>query len=357
MKILFIGSSLGVDRIVGPLLRQRGHTVDSVGPDSDRPELRLSKRDGFLGSSRYLYDIMKTLPAMRGYDAVQLGSHLFLEVGPGRLSYFVKELKKTNRALFLSALRPDFFYTEACVRKGLFRFSPYRIGTEKSVLAKCNPEAEYEDMENGIRDYERFLLSQLSGVMTFSPEMEIALRPVAEGIIRSVPFPVPVPDNMPEEMSGDGRISLIVPGNRLTDLREGRDGLRRMAREIVETLPEDCVLLENIDKNHRLQKDAIWLDSVCRYSPSPDALSAMACGAIAVSGCQPEYADFVNTSDIPPVICGAPGKEEEIKSRLISLIEHRDNLVTLSGSVRDFVRKYHSPEAVASALECLWERM
>lgn len=349
MKILFIGDSDGAERILAPVLRERGHIVDCIGPVASRPEFQLMKRPGILGSSRYLYDIMKMLPAMRGYDAVQLGSHMFFDLKPGRLSYLVRELGKYNRALYLSAWHPGYFFAEACVRRELFRFSPYRTGSYKSVLAKCNPEAEYDAMQNAWRDYERFLVSQMAGVMALSPEMEIALRPVVPEILHSVPFPVEKPSCY-AAADTSGKVPLVVPGSRLTDLKEGRDSLRRMAHELVSELPEYCVL-----SDAQSDRTGIWFDSLCRYSPSTEALAAMSRGMTVVTGCQPEYIVFTGAEKEPPVICGAPGREVEIKKRLRTLICSPEERASLSVAGAGFVRKYHSAEAAAVAFEQLWE--
>lgn len=104
MKILLIGEYSNIHWTLAKALRNMGHRVDV-----------LSHSNLWLNNSDYLYpnrssirwgvlkntfNLLKTLPQLRGYDVVQLVNPYFLELKPELLQYVFQYLKRTTRRYF-----------------------------------------------------------------------------------------------------------------------------------------------------------------------------------------------------------------------------------------------------------------
>ncbi len=353
MRILFVGNKSDLYSRLAPILRSKGHYVELTGTNTKVHPAIEKPRKGWLSTTRYLYRLTKILPEMAGFDVVQLDSPLFFQLEPGRLVYFVKELAKNNRALFLTA-SPDWFYVNACTKKNLFRFSPFRVGKEKTSLAKCLPQREFDLLSSRLHDYECFLFSRIKGIMALSPELEIALQPEVPTLLSTAPYPVIA---TPSSLSS-GKIQLILPGSANNDLEQGRDFLRTCARELSEQFPEKCEISTSSPAEMRRNpktalNPGIFLDTVYRYSPSPDALDAIGLGYVAVSGNEPEYEIFIGEK--APIIGATPTDKEKIRNSLTHLICNPAELIQQAHQGIDFIQRNHSPETVVEKFITQWQ--
>lgn len=146
MKILFLGDYSNLHGTLAAELRRRGHEVTLVSDrcgcmDVDN-DIHLARRKGPFSGFDYLYRIFTLMPRFRGYDVVQFVNPHFFRLKPGKLMYFLRELRRHNGSLFLSLAGNDHFFVKACVHGGIFRFSEFRI--EKTPTRFARERAEHE---------------------------------------------------------------------------------------------------------------------------------------------------------------------------------------------------------------------
>ena len=111
MKILFVGDASNLHNALATALRRMGHEVTVVSNGSywmdTARDINLCRQPGLAGAVRYLYDVMRALPKMRGYDVVHLVFPVFLSLRPEKVKLVFDYLRKHNRSVFLSALGND----------------------------------------------------------------------------------------------------------------------------------------------------------------------------------------------------------------------------------------------------------
>lgn len=345
MKILMIGDRHDTHGSLARALRARGHAVDLIW---DEAEIA-SRRNGPFARIRFLYDVTQWLPELAGYDVVQLFGPRYLPFAYGKIKYIFGELKKRNRYMGLTVSEPGYMYASAAVKSGLFRFSMYRTGSDKSALARMAPHAEYELLSNDLRDYTHWLLAETEGVMALAPEYAIPLRESVGKSLFGVPWPVEPAHSLPWR---DGRIYMRLSGNHNDDVAYGRTSLRLAAEKIAAASGGRCVMEERGDAG----SPSVLLDSMTSYSPGIEALQAMASGTIAVSGAQPEYYECIGAGENErPVICGVPDGEQAVARELAGLIADADAFASRSEQSRHFIEKYHSPAIAARRFENYWK--
>lgn len=350
MKILFIGDYQKIHSILARALRARGHQADVVsGPDGNG-SIRLNPPSGLLGGMTYLYRLMQMLPRLSGYDVVQVDHPEYFSLRPGRLAYITRRLEESNGKLFLTAMKPDYFYVDACRKGEMFRFSPFRTGKDKTPLADCTPEAEYSQLGGDRRDYVRWFHTRIAGVAAASPETQAIFEAVRGREIPALPAPRPVA--AAPERRRSGKVQLVVPGSWNDDLLYGRDLLRHLAERLAAEMPDDCALVKGSLAAADPERPVIMFDNCNSYAPGPHALDAMAAGCVAVGGAQPEYAAFLGADPAEvPTVCAAPDNEEALEEELRRLIASPQLLEERGEAGREFMRRYHEADAVAARLE------
>lgn len=355
MKILMIGNQHSAHSRIARELRALGHRVDLVW-DSEQTA---SAKKGFMGGMRFLYEVTQRLPQLSGYDVVQLSGPQFLPLAYGKLMYIYKELKKRNGHIGLTVLEPGYVYTDAAVRTDLLRFSIFRTGKEKSVLARLEPHAEYELLGNELRDYTHWLLDEVDGVMALAPEYAIPLRRLFAGKgtdkVFEAPRPVDVLSAPATESAASAPASIRLCGHHTSDPAHGRTALKLMAERIAAEAGEaTCRLLERDSQ----EPAAIVLESLTSYSPGIDALEAMARGAVAVTGAQPEYYEAIGADETDrPIVCGEPLGEADVEREIRALLADRELLGRRGEQSRRFVMRHHNPAVAARIFERYWNNV
>ncbi len=345
MKILFIGDYGRVHSLLASTLRARGHQVDIISDSPDNGNIMLSHSAGFMGGMKYLYHLMQLLPRLAGYDVVHVDHPAYFNLKPGRLSYITRRLEESNGQLTLTALKPDFFYVDACRKGEMFRFSPFRIGKEKTPLTNCNPEIEYSQLGSELRDYVRWFHTRISNVMASTPEMQTILKAIRGCEIPALPIPQVVTTGNPTPRKG--KVQLTVPGQLNDELIFGRDRLRHMAERLANEMPDKCVLVNGSLAETDSSCPVIMFDNANSYSPGIHALEAMAAGCVAVGGAQPEYAAFLGADEVP-VVCASPFDDETTEEELRRLIASPVLLAEREEKSIEFMRRYHDVEVVAT---------
>lgn len=365
MKILFLGDYSNIHACLAEELRHLGHqvTVVSDGGRYQRTEAdRLLVRGrGLIGSFKYLYDIFSLLPELSGYDVVQLVNPHFLNLKPGKINYFFRKIKEQNGSVWLTLAGNDYYFVSAARDGKTFRFSEYRVGNEKTELARQDPEKEYGWLSREVKAFNEIVYENVAGAMSVLPEYHIAATPVLGDRCHYTGIPIDLRTHPFTEMPpfDDGvRIAVGMKAEMIT--QKGTGILLDAARELEKEM-EGRVTVERVtglsykDYLRKIQSSHIILDQLYAYSPATNALDTMALGRVSGSGAEPEYYEFIGERKLRPVIPLSP-LDPDLKGTLRKFVENPERLRGMAREGRELVEKYNDVRIVAPKYVALWEK-
>lgn len=360
LKILFVGDASNFHFCLAGALRQLGHNVTLVSDggqwmDTER-DINLSRGAGRIGTIKYVIDILKLLPKLRGYDIVHIISPIFfVQLRLDHSRHVFDYLKKHNRYIFLSATTTDYYYVKACLDGKTFRYSDYRIGEKPSPYALSQEAEPLELWNTHLRKwYSEYTTKHLDGIVAClyeyykSYENIVPHRQLAYGGI-----PIDTKSVKPRLITKTpDKIKFFLGRKSNRIIMKGSDLLLDALRRTCDRYPKLCEMqvVENVpykDYVELLSSAHVNLDQLYSYTPATNALLGMAMGIIAVSGAEPEYYDFIGEHQCRPIINVSPVVEKDIDDKLAWIVEHRDVLPTLSLQSREFVEKHNDSIIVA----------
>ena len=370
MKILFAGDASNLHNCLAQQLRLMGHeaTVASDGSrwmDTHR-DINLVRRPGVLGSVRYLMDIQRALPSMKGYDIVEIASPIFLRLKPHRVARVFDYLKANNRHVVLSALATDKVYYDACHDGHTYRYSDYMLGDEPSPYVSSSEYiAQHQDnwKEPFMREHSDHILAGIDGAVACLYEYYVAYKPVLGDRVAygGIPIDIDALSYRPLEQAPD-KVRLFIGIQRDRHVIKGTDRLLAAMKRVHDRYPgiTEIEVVENLpydEYTRRMRESHVILDQLYSYTPGTNALIAMAQGLVAVSGAEPEYYDLIGETFNQPIITVAPLVEGEIDRRLSWLVEHRDQLPQMARASRAFVEKHNAAPVVAQRYLDFWNKV
>lgn len=359
MKILLVGDASGMHASLAHELRKQGHEVvllsDGGGYQHTSADILLKRKSGFTGGIQYLYHVLEKLSELRGFDVVQLINPHFLKLRPGKLRYLFNELKRYNGKLYLTLCGDDYFFVRAATDGHTFRYSEYRVGTEKTPFARDQRNKEAEWLTDELRRYTEFVYDNVSGAMSALYEYHKAALPLLGDKLIYTGIPIDTERLLPAALP-DGKIRITVGRRPERIVQKGADILLKGARDVEAELPHLCEVQElggiDMDTYYScLRQSHIVLDQLYAYSPATNALATMALGRVAGSGADEEYARFVGETDLP-LIKVSPFSDW--KTELRSLVLKPEELRQRAGRARAFVEKQNSSSVVASRFLDYW---
>lgn len=364
MKILMLGDYSNLHACLAKELRRRGHEVTVV---SDRgiymqtqADMELRRKPGVIGTLRYAYRIMASLPKWTGYDVVQLINPGFLRLKPEKLRMIYDILRKNNRSVFLTLCSDDYFFVKDCVDSDLFRFSEFRVGKEKTPLVMADPWRADGWLIPGHATYTKHLYDTIDGAMSVLPEYDMSARlHMDPDKLLFTNLPVEIENLEFSDMDLDGPVRILVGMRGNMEIQKGTAHMLELCREIEAEMPGKLEVkavrnLSLADYLDELRKSHIVIDQLYSYSPATNALQTMALGRITASGGQPEYYEYINES-IRPVFCLAPLEDDaSIKERLRSLVLDKEQLKRMAVEGRRLVERHNDVRVIASLFETHW---
>lgn len=365
MKILFLGDYSNLHGTLAAELRRRGHSVtllsDRCGCMDVDNDISLRRGNGPLSGFPYLYRIFQLMPQLRGYDVVQFVNPHFFRLKPGKLMYFLRELKRHNGSLFLSLAGNDHFFVKACVHGGIFRFSEFRVGSTPTEFARVKATHEMGYLWPSVARYTTDFYDMLDGAMSVLPEYDMAARPVLGDRLAFTNLPVILDDFVPMPFDASGKIKILVGMRSELILPKGTQTLLDAALALQKEMPER-VEVENVrdlpwtEYKRKLAVSHIVLDQLYSYSPGLNALDTMALGRIAASGAQPEYYDYLKEPELRPIIPLSP-LETDITALLRQVLTDPEAMVRMARDGRILVEKHNDARVVTDRYEAHWEKM
>ena len=370
MKILFAGDASNMHNALAHELRKLGHeaTVASDGSrwmDTQR-DIDLLRRPGLIGAIRYLLDIKRALPLMKGYDIVEIASPIFLRLKPHRVAKVFDYLKANNRHVVLSALATDRVYYDACHDGHTFRYSDYRIGEEPSPYVGSS-EYIMQQQDNWkqpfMREHSDHILAGIDGAVACLYEYYAAYRPLLGDrvVYGGIPIDTASLEFRPLDETPD-KVRMFIGIQRDRHVIKGTDRLLAAMKRIHERYPgiTELEVVENLpyeEYTRRMRDSHIILDQLYSYTPGTNALIAMAQGLVAVSGAEPEYYDLIGETANRPIVNVSPLVEGDIDHKLSWLVENRDQLPQMARASRAFVEKHNAAPVVVQRYLDFWKSL
>ena len=366
MRILLLGDYSNVHATLADGLRQLGHTVvvasDGDGwknypRDVDLARPSLARWQSLLWWMR----MRREFHRFRGYDVVQIINPVFLPLRAERLWPYYAFLRRHNHHVFLGAFGMDSYYIKGCLDGKTFRYSDFAIG--KNQRYSVENQQFIQDWILG----EKFKLHELvvqnsdavvAGLMEYYAAYQAHFQQKER--LHFIPFPIQISEETRKETQHGKKLRFFVGIQRSRAVYKGVDVLLPVLKEVQKTHPDLCEIdcVENLpfeEYKRRLSGADVIVDQLYSYTPAMNALEAMSQGIVPISGGEPESYELLNENQLRPIINAIPGKENELFQTLCHLVTHADEeLPKLKQQCRDYIRKHHDYEKIASAYEQLY---
>ncbi len=370
MKILFVGDASNFHNTLATALRGLGHDVvvassGSKWMNTDR-DINLSRGSGKLGAVKYVADVLKALPKMRGYDVVHIVSPIFLELKPGKVRKVFDYLRKHNRSVFLSALGSDYDYVKACLEGKVLKYSEYMVGnvpTEYLQSAEGESERKNSWLTDEMQSHQRYVMQHIDGAVACLYEYhKVCALHVSEKLAYGG-IPIDTKALTPCYCEAEPeKVRFFIGIQRHRHIYKGTDKLLAAAQRVVAKYPDKCELevVENVPYKEYVEKmrsSHVILDQLYSYTPATNALLAMAQGLVAVSGAEPEYYDFIGEHECCPIVNVSPLIEGDIENKLEWIVLNKSELPSMSRRSREFVVKHNDSIVVAQRHIDFWNKI
>lgn len=363
MKILFVGDYSNLHATLAAELRRKGHQVtvlsDGCGHMKVASDIFVDRGPGFVGSVKYLYRLFSLLPELKGYDVVQFINPHFFALRPGKLRYFLRELKRQNGSLFLSLAGNDHYFVKACLQRDMFRFSEFRVGYEPTEFShRCNNH-ERGYMLPSVATYSEDFYGALDGAMSVLPEYDMAARPVLGDRLAFTNLPIDLRSLSPAPFEISDKVNILVGMRSGNELNKGTERLLEIAKRVEKDMPERVKVLNIKDLPFNEYLEALRgahlvLDQLYSYSPGMNALYTMALGRVSGSGAQPEYYDMIGEDELRPIFELSP-LNTDLEGHIRELVADSDRLCTMAAEGRLLVERHNDSRLVASRYEEHWK--
>lgn len=364
MKILLVGEYSNVHWTLAEGLRALGHEVVVVSDgDSwkDYPrDIDLRRRSlGRWDSLRYMADLYRTLPKLKGFDVVQLINPVFIDLRAERIPPFYRQLRRQNGRMFLGSFGIDKPWVEEGLKAHTFRYSDFYLYGER------RHNAFTDEMENSWLGSKGRLFDLVAadcdGIVAGLYENYVCCQPHYGEKLHFIPFPINLSQVKPKEPHADfSGLRFFIGIQRSRSEYKGTDIMLRALERLQRKYPErmQIVKAESVpfpEYQNLMNHSDILLDQLYSYTPAMNGLLAMAKGLVLVGGGEEEHYQLLVEPTLRPIINVQPDEDDvctQIEQRLLNA---PDALSHLSAESVAYIHRYHDHLKVARQYLALWE--
>ncbi len=366
LNILLLGEYSHVHWTLAEGLRALGHRVTVVSDGDGWKEyprdISLKRRSlGKMDTVRYLWDVLRTLPRLRGYDVVQLINPIFLDLKAEQHWRAYEYLRKHNRSLFLGAFGIDHYWVKVGMDCRTFRYSDFNLGSELRHNS-FNDEMVRDWLHGEKGRLNRHIAADCDGIITGLYEYEMCYRPWFPDKTRFIPFPINLdrvtPISPHPEYKG---IRFFIGIQRERSAYKGTDIMLR-ALERLEARYTDRMEIVRVESvpfatyQDLMNHSDVLLDQLYSYTPAMNGLLAMAKGLVLVGGGEPEQYDLLGERELRPIINVLPDEEDVYRKLESELLLQPERLAELSRQSVEYIRRHHDCVKVAQQYVDFWQR-
>ncbi len=375
MKILLIGEYSNVHATLAEGLRALGHHVtvvsDGDGWKNYPRDIDLRRHSlGATGTLRYLFDLARIWPTLRGYDVVQLINPIFISLRAERIWPFYRFLRRHNGRVFLGAFGIDYFWVNGAFEERLFRYSDFNIGDELR---------DYPFLHTMLRDWllgpkgelNLRMADDADGIITGLYEYEVCYRPHYPEKTRFIPFPInraTVTPTSTLRQEGEGKDSSSAPLRCFIGIQRSRSAYKGtdLMLSALEQLQADfgperinIVRAESVPfarYQEMMNSSHVLLDQLYSYTPAMNALLAMAKGLIVVGGGEEEQYQLLGEHELRPIINVQPTQEDVYRQMARRLLSGSEDIHQLQLDSIEYIRRHHDHRNVAQQYEAFYQQ-
>lgn len=374
MHILLLGDYSNVHWTLAEGLRKLGHEATVVS-DGDywkgyRRDINLRRRSlGKWDTLRYLWDCIRLMPRLKGYDVVQLINPLFLDLKPERIWPFYQYLRKHNGKMVMGAFGMDYYWVKTCMDCKTFRYSDFNIGSHSRADEPQNRPLIDEWLNGGKGRLCQRVAQDCDAIVAGLYEYKVVYDQWFPEKTTFIPAPLQL-QTPPHPSPGGGRdyspplgeargwVKFFLGIQRGRSAYKGTDVMLRALERVKAKYPERCkiVKVESVpfDEYKRLMSECdVLLDQLYSYTPAMNALVAMSQGLVVVGGGEPENYDILGETELRPIINVLPD-EEDVFRKLEDLVLHPERLPELKRQSVEYVRRHHDHVKVAQQYVDFW---
>ncbi len=363
MKILLLGEYSNVHWTLAEGLRALGHEVTVVsGGDywkGYKADVELYRRSlGLIDSLSYFLKVERIIPALKGYDVVQIINPIFLDLKAERILPFYKKLRKNNGKIFLGAFGIDKVWVEEGLKKDTFKYGDFYIyGTKRNTPEVEAMKSWLMGAKASLNDY---IVEDSDGIIAGLYEYDVCYRNKYKDKLTFIPFPInhnnltlkqPKQEPLP--------IRFFVGIQKTRSSYKGTDIMLDALKTLKKRYPKEMEIqeVENVpyfEYEKMLSSFDVLLDQLYSYTPAMNALMAMAKGIVVVGGGEEEQYEHLGEKTLRPIINVRPSKEDVINQIEQQLLKTPENLERLSKESMLYTRRWHDHVKVAQLYIDAW---
>lgn len=370
MKILLIGEYSNVHATLAEGLRALGHHVTVV---SDGDGWKNYPRDIDLrrtslnttGTIRYLFDLARTMPKLRGYDVVQLINPVFLDLKGERIWPYYNYLRRHNGKMILGAFGIDHYWVKVGMDATTFRYSDFHLyGQPRSN--SFNDEMIATWLEGSKGELNKRVADDCDFIVSGLYENHMNYLPYYSDKLKFIPFPINRSKITPTKLypiitdtQAPQPVNFFIGIQRTRSEYKGTDIMLRA----LEHLQHDYPTLVQIKKaesvpfvqyQEMMNNSQVQLDQLYSYTPAMNALLAMAKGLIVVGGGEPEQYALLGETELHPIINVQPNEHDVYEQMRNHIVRNLTNIHQMQLDSREYIRRHHDHIKVARQYEDLY---
>ena len=367
MRILLIGEYSNVHWTLAEGLRQRGHQVTVLSNGDfwkNYPrDLSLVRQVGRWGGMKYVAQLLRLLPQLRGYDIVQLINPMFLELKAERLQPIYRYLRRHNRRMVLGAYGMDYYWVSTCnALPPVFKYSDFNIGHE--LRQNTDAQKERADWLNTPKAMlNQFIAHDCDAIVPGLYEYWRCYEPLFPEKTQFIPYPIntDVPRRQAQLYQKGEPLRIFIGISQSRSEYKGTDLMLKAAQALERAYPERVKLLvaEGIPFNdycRLMQSGHVILDQLYSYTPAMNALQAMSQRLVCVGGGEPENYELINEHKLRPIVNVEP-TQESVYQAVEQLVLHPERIATLQLQSAEYIEKHHQYVKVAERYEHLYQQL
>lgn len=384
MRILLVGEYSNVHWTLAEGLRTLGHDVTVVSDgdrwknyprdiDLRRRYMDVSSRTKRLGGAiRYLYDLARIWPTLKGYDVVQLINPVFIDLKAERLWPFYQYLRRHNGRVFLGAFGIDHYWVKVGMDCKTFRYSDFNFGSQlRDYPFMHTMIAEWLQGPKGLLN--RRIAEDCDGIITGLYEYEMCYRPFFPEKTRFIPFPIDLSsvtpvrtlhsderrfDTSKDAMSSElnttsSPLNFFIGIQRSRSAYKGTDIMLSALQRLQADYGSDCMKIVKAESvpfaqyQEMMNSSHVLLDQLYSYTPAMNALLAMAKGLVVVGGGEEEQYELLGESELRPIVNVQPTEQDVYEQIAQRLLSGREDIHQLQLDSIEYIRRHHDHIAVA----------
>ena len=372
MKILLIGEYSNVHNTLAQGLRDLGHTVCVISNGDfwkDYPrDIDVARKPGKLGGIILFTKMISLLPAMKGYDVVQLINPMFFELKAERLFFFYNYLRKHNKRVFLGAYGMDYYWVHECIERKPLRYSDFNFGNQLRTDEAAMRE-RHDWLGTAKERLNKHIAADCDGIITGLYEYQVCYESHFPQKTHFIPFPIKMPDStndtvqMPDnsnDKAQHGKLKMFIGISKNRSAYKGTNIMLQAAQHIAIKYHNQVELAVahgvSFDQYQQMMNDSdVILDQLYSYTPAMNALLAMSKGIIVVGGGEPENYEIIHETELRPIINVEP-TYDSVYHELEQLVLHPELIPELKRQSIAYIKKHHDFVKVAMQYVDFWNR-